>query len=72
MAQELLTTFEQELSEVALRPGTGGVFEITINGKLLWSRAEQGGFPDIKVLKQIVRNVIAPDRDLGHSEKKPD
>ncbi|HBN79725.1 MAG TPA: selenoprotein [Planctomycetaceae bacterium] len=72
MAQELLTTFEQELSEVALRPGTGGVFDITINGKLLWSRAEQGGFPDIKVLKQIVRDVIAPDRDLGHSEKKPD
>ena len=28
MAQELLTTFEGELREVALVPGTGGVFEI--------------------------------------------
>tara|TARA_R110002020_G_scaffold51212_2_gene145080 strand:+ start:1620 stop:1838 length:219 start_codon:yes stop_codon:yes gene_type:complete len=71
MSQELLTTFENELTEVALRPGTGGIFEITINNQLLWSRAEQGGFPDIKVLKQIVRDVIAPERDLGHSEKKP-
>lgn len=71
MSQELLTTFENELTEVALRPGTGGIFEITINNQLLWSRAEQGGFPDIKVLKQIVRDIIAPERDLGHSEKKP-
>ena len=71
MSQELLTTFENELTEVALRPGTGGIFEITINNQLLWSRAELGGFPDIKVLKQIVRDVIAPERDLGHSEKKP-
>ena len=29
LAQELLTTFEQELGEVALVPGTGGVLEVT-------------------------------------------
>jgi selenoprotein W-related protein len=27
MAQELLSTFSDELGEVALRPGSGGVFE---------------------------------------------
>lgn len=70
MAQELLTTFEEELAEVALRPGTGGVFEVRANGELIWSRAEAGRFPDIKELKQLVRDRIAPERDLGHSEKK--
>jgi selenoprotein W-related protein len=70
MAQELLTTFEEELAEVALQPGTGGVFEICVNGELIWSRADAGRFPDIKELKQLVRDRIAPERDLGHSEKK--
>ena len=69
MAQELLTTFEEELGEVALRPGTGGIFEVRVNDQLLWSRADAGRFPDIKELKQLVRDKIAPEKDLGHSEK---
>ena len=28
-------------------------------------------FPDIKELKQIVRDQVAPERDLGHSDAKP-
>ena len=69
MAQELLTTFPEEIGEVAMLPGTGGVFEIRVNDELIWSRKEQGRFPDIKELKQLVRDKIAPQRDLGHSEK---
>lgn len=70
MAQELLTTFEQELGGVMLAPGTGGVFEIEIDGAALWSRKDQGRFPDIKELKQLVRDRIAPTKDLGHSERR--
>nr|WP_210346620.1 SelT/SelW/SelH family protein [Nitratireductor aquimarinus] len=69
LAQELLSTFSTELSEVALRPGTGGVFEITCNGILIWERKHDGGFPDAKALKQRVRDVIDPERDLGHIDK---
>jgi selenoprotein W-related protein len=70
MAQELLTTFDQEIVELRLRPGTGGIFEVRANGELVWSRKEMGGFPDIKELKQLVRDRIAPGRDLGHSDRK--
>ena len=67
MAQELLSTFEAELAEVALIPGaTGGIFEVRIEGKTLWSRHEQGRFPEPKEIKQRVRDVVAPGRDLGH------
>ena len=69
MAQELLTTFEAELREVALVPGTGGVFEVRAGEELVWSRREQGRFPEIKELKQLVRDKIAPGRDLGHSDR---
>jgi selenoprotein W-related protein len=70
MAQELLTTFEQEIGSVALSPATGGVFEITVNGEKIWSRKDAGRFPDIKELKQLVRDRVAPDRNLGHSEAR--
>ena len=69
MAQELLTTFETELGEVALIPGTGGIFEVRVNDTRIWSRADQGRFPDIKELKQLVRDQVAPEKDLGHSDR---
>lgn len=70
MAQELLTTFESEIRELSLHPGTGGVFEVWVNDKRIWSRKEDGGFPEITRLKQLVRDQIAPDRSLGHSDNK--
>lgn len=67
IAQELLSTFEKELAAVALIPGSeGGVFEIRLNGDTIWSRKGEGRFPEIKELKQLVRDVVAPERDLGH------
>jgi selenoprotein W-related protein len=68
MAQELLTTFEGEIGELTLVPGSGGVFEVRIDDDVVWSRREQGRFPEIKELKQLVRNRIAPEKHLGHSE----
>ena len=68
-AQELLTTFQDSLAEVALRPGTGGIFEVRVDGDTVWSRAKEGRFPEMKELKQLVRDRIAPGRDLGHSDR---
>ena len=68
MAQELLMTFADELGEVALIPGKGGIFEIRLDGALVFSRKEEGRFPESKEIKQRVRDKIAPDKDLGHSD----
>ncbi|WP_028033614.1 SelT/SelW/SelH family protein [Chelativorans sp. J32] len=70
MAQELLSTFSEELEEVALKPGTGGIFEIHCDGELVWERKRDGGFPDASELKRRVRDVIAPERALGHVDRK--
>ena len=69
MAQELLTTFQDEIGEVALVPSTGGVFEVRAAGETVWSRAAERGFPEIKDLKRRVRDRIAPGKSLGHSEQ---
>jgi len=69
MTQELLSTFEQEIGGVTLIPGSGGVFEVRVEGKRIWSRQEAGRFPDIKELKQLVRDLVSPERDLCHSDR---
>jgi len=72
MAQELLSTFTGELGEVALVPGTGGIFRVTVADTLVWDRKSEGGFPEITTLKQRVRDEVAPGRDLGHVDRRED
>lgn len=71
MAQELLFTFGDELGEVALIPGSGGIFEVRLDGEAIWNKKQQGRFPEPKEVKQLIRDRIAPDKDLGHSDRKP-
>lgn len=69
LAQELLHTFGQDLGEVALQPGTGGIMEIRLDDELIFSRKEVGRFPESKELKQLIRDRIDPERSLGHSDR---
>ena len=75
LAQELLTTFDGALAEVALIPNHdgNGTFECVLStgegdSYSLWSRSEAGRFPESKELKQRVRDVLDPERSLGHSD----
>ena len=66
-----MSTFAEELGSLTLIPDdTGGVFEVRLDGELIWSRGEQGRFPEIKELKQLVRDRGAPQRVLGHVDSK--
>jgi selenoprotein W-related protein len=68
LAQELLTSFEAELTAVALVPGTGGVFRVRVDGETVWDRREQG-FPEPTAVKRLVRDRVAPGKSLGHAER---
>ncbi|KAF1353608.1 seleno protein domain-containing protein [Delphinella strobiligena] len=82
--QELLSTFNTKIGEIALIPATGGLFEVKLTYQplsasgesgevqevLLWDRKSEGGFPETKVLKQKLRDYIEPERNLGHSDNK--
>ena len=70
IAQELLTTFEDEIGQLVLVPRTGGIFEVRADGDLLWSRKERGRLPELKELKQLIRDRVAPGKDLGHSDRR--
>ncbi|KAJ8663686.1 hypothetical protein O0I10_000935 [Lichtheimia ornata] len=68
--QELLTTFDTKIGELALIPGDSAVFRVKVNDVLIWDRKEKGRFPEVKEVKQLVRDIIAPDMPLGHSDRK--
>ena len=67
-AQELLTTFAEEIGEVALVPGDGGVFQLYVGQERIWCRREEGRFPELAELKRRVRDRVAPGKSLGHSD----
>ncbi|MEM6999062.1 MAG: SelT/SelW/SelH family protein [Pseudomonadota bacterium] len=68
IAQELLMTFTDKLGELALVPVSGGIFEVLLDGEVIYSKKEEGRFPELKELKQIIRDKIEPDMPLGHSD----
>lgn len=80
-AQELLQTFSTSIGEISLVPVTGGIFTVTILHAtsstssepvevLLWDRKAEGGFPETKELKNRVRNIIDPSKDMGHIDRR--
>lgn len=68
-SQELLTTYEDKLGAVTLRPSKeGGRFRVSVDGEIVWDRKTEGRFPEMKELKQAIRDRVAPEQDLGHSD----
>ncbi|HVZ56692.1 MAG TPA: SelT/SelW/SelH family protein [Chitinophagaceae bacterium] len=71
MAQELLTTFVEDIASVTLVPSAvGGSYHISVGEKVIFDRLQFGGFPEIKVIKQLVRDEVNPDKSLGHADRK--
>lgn len=70
-AQELLTTFTEDVHGVLLRPSeVGGTFKVGIGEHEIFDRKKTGRFPETKELKQLVRDVVNPQKNLGHSDHK--
>jgi selenoprotein W-related protein len=71
---EVLTTFDQEINSFSLipsrPPSKGGQFTITLNDEIIWDREREGGFPEVSRLKRIIRDSLAPGKDLGHTDEQ--
>jgi selenoprotein W-related protein len=70
-AQEILTTFTDDIKSVALQPSeVAGRYTVFLDEEKIFDRKEQGRFPEIKELKQMIRDLVNPSKDLGHSDRK--
>ena len=46
---------------IALKPGVGGVFKVSIDGEVIWDKAIEDRFPslpDAKTIKTTVANML--------------
>lgn len=69
IAQELLQSFEGDIDEAVLKPSEiPGIWRIYANDQQVWDRKTERGLPEMKDLKRRVRDVIAPNKNLGHAE----
>ena len=54
MAVELLGHYRQDISELKLVPAGGGRFEVSVDGELVFSKLNEGRFPEPKELRQLI------------------
>lgn len=70
-AQEILTTFTNDVKGVTLQPSeVSGRYTVFLNDEKIFDRKEQGRFPEIKELKQLIRDKVNPQKSLGHADRK--
>ena len=46
MTERILTEYKQKIDSLELIPSSGGAFELSVDGKLIYSKLETGEFPD--------------------------
>jgi selenoprotein W-related protein len=55
LAEELLKEFKTDINKLELQPGSGGVFEVTLNSHLIFSKKEYGRFPNESEILGIIK-----------------
>lgn len=58
LARKLLNEHKNNIQELSLIPSSDGVFEITIDGELIYSKKETGEFPENNEVEDTLRNKI--------------
>jgi selenoprotein W-related protein len=53
-----LPRFKDAISQFVMIPSTGGCFELTVGGKLLYSKLETGRFPDEGELMEAIGRAL--------------
>ena len=54
MVGEILAEIEEHVRSITLIPSTGGRFEWSVNGDLVYSKAASGRYPELKELKELI------------------
>jgi selenoprotein W-related protein len=55
---ELLKTHEREIERIALFPSDGGVFEVVVNGELIYSKKHTGRHANPGEVKALLQKFL--------------
>jgi len=54
MATQLLEHYGKKISELTLVPSSGGRFEVSLDGRLIFSKLQEGRFPEFAELQKLI------------------
>jgi len=57
LASVFLENKKNSISELRILPSTGGVFEVQVDGKLIFSKKEVGRFPTPEEIKELTNKI---------------
>ena len=60
MATEIIQKFPEQVENVNLHAGVGGAFELSVNGKQIWSKLETKQYPELKLLTDAITAAVTP------------
>jgi selenoprotein W-related protein len=59
LTEEILNQYSMQIGEFTLIPDTGGVFELTLDGELIFSKKALGRFPEVGEVLELLKNRIS-------------
>lgn len=54
MTDEILKEQKQNVASLTIIPSDGGRFEVSVDGKLVFSKLKEGRFPELKEIKEAI------------------
>jgi selenoprotein W-related protein len=66
LAQELLHTFHDQIAGVMLVPGSGGVLDVAVDDRVVFSKAASGRDPSIKELRDSLYELLPATGERPH------
>ena len=65
-AADVLGTYQHVVDELILKPGPNGIFDVEVNGDLIYSKHETGRHAEPGEILGLVRGIVGPDiREYG-------
>jgi len=62
LADEILTNFEPEIESITLVPASGGRYEVSVNGQLIYSKLQTGRHPEPGEVIGLVQKLSRKNR----------
>jgi selenoprotein W-related protein len=62
LAEKILSKHKNAITSLELRPSTGGVFEVSVNGTLVFSKRQLGRFPNEGEAESLVEAKLGAGR----------
>ena len=59
MAEQLLKAFKTDVESFTLVPSSGGRFEVTLDGELVYSKLKEGRFPEYDEVEPHLKKKLA-------------